>query len=99
YRAWVPEEWRWSPRSQADAGKVAAVLSSYVVARSRALAVREDLGPRLVGRSAPWEVTGDMLAEAFGRARLFARPFTDRVARRLLASARPSVVDGAMALS
>ena len=99
YRTWLPEEWRWSPRSQADARKVAAILSSYVVARSRALAVREDLAPRLGGRSAAWEVIGDMLAEAFGRASLFARPFTDRIARRLLASARPAIVDGAMALS
>ncbi|HET6202014.1 MAG TPA: hypothetical protein VFI25_04330 [Planctomycetota bacterium] len=99
YRAWVPEEWRWSPRSRGDEGEVAARLSSYVVARSRALAVKEDFSPRLAGRSAAWEVVADMLAEAFGRAELFARPLTDRIARRLLAPARPSVVDGAMSLS
>ena len=99
YRTWLPEDWRLSPPSPAEDETVAARVASYVVARRDALAVAEDVSRRLVHREPVWEVVASMLGDAFGKARYVVRPLTNRIAIRLVRTARPSVVDGSMALS
>ena len=94
YRAWLPEEWR---QTGSEDRVLARRIASYVLARNRALAVPEDMTRRPVGGTVAVLVS-DMLAEAFGRARLAVRPLAQRTTRRLLEAARPSVVDGSMAL-
>jgi hydroxymethylpyrimidine pyrophosphatase-like HAD family hydrolase len=70
-------------------------ISRYVRLRNRALPLEEDVSLRLAGRDAAWERAGDMLGQAFGRARQAMRPLTRTAARRLFEVDRPSVLDGA----
>jgi hydroxymethylpyrimidine pyrophosphatase-like HAD family hydrolase len=71
-------------------------MASYVAARSRALAVPEDLSQRLLGRDALWECGGQLLSQAFGRAAPLVRPLLRRSFRHLLRVSNPSVIDGSM---
>jgi hydroxymethylpyrimidine pyrophosphatase-like HAD family hydrolase len=95
YRAWLPEQWRQTPR---DDERLAARMASYVVARKHALAVSEDTTRRLIGRDTATDLVARMISEAFGKGSLPARPLVQGVARRLLETAHPSVIDGSMTL-
>jgi hydroxymethylpyrimidine pyrophosphatase-like HAD family hydrolase len=90
FRRWIGEERR---LRALDAEGIAA----YVAERRRALAVDEDPTPRFAGQDPVWEVAGNLLSAAFGRAWRLARVAgLDGALRRLLRAERPSVVDGSM---
>ncbi|MDQ3890404.1 MAG: hypothetical protein M3312_07605 [Actinomycetota bacterium] len=99
YRAWLPESWRLSAARLSEEPVVAERVASYVLARTRALAVPRDTSQRLVWREAVWELAADLLAKPFGRAEVLLRPAISFAARRLLLARTPAVVDGSMALS
>jgi hydroxymethylpyrimidine pyrophosphatase-like HAD family hydrolase len=96
FRGWLPEETRVSPATLAgETDAVAGQIAKYVQLRNRVLPLDEDVSLRLAGRDAAWERGGDMLGQAFGRARQTVRPLTRTAARRLFQADRPSVLDGA----
>lgn len=100
YRAWLPEEQRLSSIPPGQEESLATAMAAYVALRNRALAVEEDVSTRLFGQGPAWEVASDVLSQVFGWAWLLARvPVVDPLVRRLLRVARPSVIDGNMALS
>jgi len=96
YREWLPVERSMAaPGSDDDA--LAAGAASYVAARRRALGVARDASVAMRGERAVWEIAGLILAGGFFRLAPVARvTLVDRVARRLLRVAEPSVVDGNM---
>jgi hypothetical protein len=96
YRAWLPEEWR---QAGGDDRQLGDRIAAYVAARNRALAVSEDRTDRLAGRDSAADLVAAMLGEAFGKGRLPLRGVLRRTSRRLLATDRPSVIDGSMTLS
>ncbi len=69
----------------------------YVWGRKERLSVKSDASYAMSGRGATWEAVAGMLADAFGRARPMVLPLCRAAARRLLATERPSLVDGDMA--
>lgn len=95
YRDWMADEWQ---QTASEDPALASRIAGYVAGRNRALAVREDLSRRLSGRSTVLDLVAVMLSGAFGRAQLMVRPLLDAAARRLLETARPSVIDGSMSL-
>jgi hydroxymethylpyrimidine pyrophosphatase-like HAD family hydrolase len=97
YRAWLPEERRLSSIRPGTEAELAAAMVAYIVARHRALAVEEDVSPRLIDRLPVWEAASNLLSRAFGRGWLLVRlPVVDPTVKRLLRCQRPSVVDGSM---
>ncbi len=99
HRAWLPDEWRITGRADLDTPRTTRGIAAYVAGRRRALAVREDVSERLVGRGAVWDLVADMLSDAFGRAKYAVRPLASRAARRLVRPSEPSIVDGNMSLA
>jgi len=96
FRGWLSEETRVSPATLAEeTDAVAGQIAKYVQLRNRALPLDEDVSLRIAGRDAAWELGGDMLGQAFGRAQQAVRPLTRTAARRLFQVDRPSVLDGA----
>lgn len=100
YRSWLPEEHRFSASEPGWEDKLAVAAAGYVVARRRALAVKEDVSLRLLGQSPAWEVASNLVSRVFGRGWPLARvPLVDPLVKRLLRVEQPSVIDGNMALS
>jgi hypothetical protein len=96
YREWLPAE-RSMAASGSDGDALAAGAASYVAARRRALGVARDASVAMRGERAVWEIAGLILSGGFFRLAPVARvTLVDRVARRLLRVAEPSVVDGSM---
>jgi hydroxymethylpyrimidine pyrophosphatase-like HAD family hydrolase len=96
FRAWAPEGAR-IRRPEAVPG-MADRVAAYILARRAKLAVPTDISERLVGLNPVWQRVADIIAASFGRARSLVRPLTHRAALRLLQVARPSVIDGSMAV-
>ena len=78
---------------------VARAIARHSQTRRRRLAVAEDMSLRLDGRNPVWQRASDILAAGFGRTAPAARFPLHGLARRLLSSQRPSVVDGNTAIS
>ncbi len=97
-REWMDEGSRLSPeRVASEPEATAKLIARYLATRADRLALREDVTFRAGGgNDAAWERIGDHLAELFGRAEVFLRPLTDRVSKRLLTTASPAVIDGAV---
>jgi hydroxymethylpyrimidine pyrophosphatase-like HAD family hydrolase len=94
FRSWMPEECRVDGIDDLDG--LAPRIGSYVAARSRALAVEEDLSRR----------TGDvreqiakLIEPSFGRLAMAFRPLLMALTEQLLRVDKPSVIDGSMSLS
>lgn len=97
YREWLPDEWRLDPsRFRGVEPRVAA----YVLDRRRRLPVEPDLAARAVHQYAGWEGVADMLGIALlGALRIFVFPLTNAVARRLIKTTRPCLLDGTVTSS
>ena len=96
FREWFPEETRVVNSLAPDDNKtVISDIVAYTLARNRRLGVTEDVSLRLEGRHPIWQCASDLLAPAFGRIAIVARPALHRVARHLLRVERPSILDGA----
>jgi hydroxymethylpyrimidine pyrophosphatase-like HAD family hydrolase len=98
FREWLPEGCRLGPIEPERMDSVAADIVDYATRRARALPVAEDVSLRLVDRGAVWQRSSDILARTFGRGGQLARPLLHPVVKQLLRVARPSVIDGSMAL-
>jgi hydroxymethylpyrimidine pyrophosphatase-like HAD family hydrolase len=97
YRQWIPEGKRLIVEENTGADAFIQAAAAYTTERSRALAVARDLSLGLFGQRPVWEVTSNLLSQAFGRAWMLARPaLVDRLVKRLLQVNSPSVVDGSM---
>lgn len=96
FRAWAPEGAR--IRRPESVSGMAERVAAYILARRAKLAVPTDISERLVGLNPVWQRVADIIAAAFGGARSLVRPFTHRAAQRLLRVAKPSVIDGSMAV-
>jgi adenine/guanine phosphoribosyltransferase-like PRPP-binding protein/hydroxymethylpyrimidine pyrophosphatase-like HAD family hydrolase len=93
YREWLPGERRIAP----DAPELPSAVASYVAARRRLLPVGRDMSIAMAGQDPLWEVVASMLGRGFAGAAPLARILlVNRIVRRLLAVAEPSVVDGRM---
>ncbi len=99
YRRWLPDQWRVSLSEPETCERLLDTVPAYVLARSTALAVREDVSVRLGPDGPLWKLTSDFLGRGFGRAGIAARPVTMRAARYLLRTDRPSVVDASMGVT
>jgi len=93
-REWLPDEMRAFGALSDE--QLAQGLAAYVIARERALAVPVDPSVRLFGRGTAWRRAAEILARAHGSAAAVALPAAARVAKRLLAVERSSIVDGTM---
>lgn len=72
-------------------------VADYVIARHDALRLEEDPSAHLRGRQPVWEVASGHLSRVYGRYWPIARVlFVDRLTRRLLRTADPSLPDGDM---
>lgn len=91
-REWLPESGRLG--AEADLGRVAESIVSYVGERARALGLPDDPSRRLRRRQTLARWVGRFLAQPFGRLRFLAYPLTEDLARRLLEVREPSVIDG-----
>jgi hydroxymethylpyrimidine pyrophosphatase-like HAD family hydrolase len=98
YRRWLPDAQRLSDVPDERREALAAAMATYVVERSARLRVDDDLGLRLVDRGAVWQRAADQLGRSFGRWDQFVRPLSHRVARAVLRTDEPSVIDGSMGL-
>lgn len=95
FRDWLPEERRIDSAQLRDRGDTfSRAVAEYVHARSRTLALEEDVTLRLPGRQAAWEHVAVLLGQAFGPARQLVRPLTHRAATHLARVELPSVTDG-----
>ena len=97
YRRWLPESGR-LPGARLDPRSFGRRVGAYVRERSLALPAADDVSLRLAGRQPVWQRVADLLGRSFGRSRIVARPGVHRAAIRLLATPRPSVIDGSMAV-
>ena len=95
YREWIPRRRRLGPGGADDAAAARRIVS-YALARSRALAVPTDPTLRMAGGDPAWRRVADLLATSFARGGRMARPRLRRLARRILSTETPSVIDGAM---
>jgi hydroxymethylpyrimidine pyrophosphatase-like HAD family hydrolase/orotate phosphoribosyltransferase len=96
FREWLPAETRLGiPPSAAAVERIA----DYVADRAERLPAVADRSLLLAGRHPLWQRVADRLGLGFGGLRPFVRPALHRLARRLLTTSRPSVVDGSLALA
>ena len=99
YRSWLPDALRLTSAGAFTEARVAEAISAYVVDRSQALPVEEDVSLRQVGNNPVWQQTSDLLGQAFGGVAPLIRPILHATAQRLLRVDQPSVIDGSMGRS
>lgn len=96
-RAWAPAEHAVRLDEPGGVERLAEGIVEYVVTRRRALAVRRDPTPGLIGQSPAWEVASKHLARVFGRGWFVARaPAVNPIVKAVLQASQPAVVDGKM---
>lgn len=98
FRAWIPDENRFDPRT-GSATQLATRVATYAAARRERLSLAFDPTEGMDVPSAAWRSAADWLQLPFGGARLLARSAAHRASRRLLRPPSPAVVDGSMALA
>jgi haloacid dehalogenase-like hydrolase len=100
YRTWLSDERQVCPPGSAPDEELVNAVATYVAARKRALRVQDDRSLGAVGERPVWEVVGLVLSRVFGRGAQASRLLlVNGLAKELLRVTRPSVVDGATALS
>jgi O-antigen/teichoic acid export membrane protein/hydroxymethylpyrimidine pyrophosphatase-like HAD family hydrolase len=99
FRAWMPDSWSLADGAGPTPRDLTRRMAGYVLARREALATDRDIAERLAGEGPLWKQTSQVLLSLFGTLRLGALSIADHAAKRLLHAARPSVIDGSMALT
>ncbi len=94
YREWLPEGGRLGPELLFPEEDLARTMGRYVLQRSIAFRVPDDVSAQLVARDAVWQNIASLLSQAFGPLRIPLRPVLHRAARRLVHVPSPSVPDG-----
>ncbi|MDQ6880360.1 MAG: hypothetical protein M3082_22180 [Candidatus Dormibacteraeota bacterium] len=90
FREWLPEDLR------LPTAVTASTLAAYAARRRRDLPLPDDAGALITGRDAMWERCSDLLTPAFRSWAPVARLTLRNVFRHLVASPRPSLIDGSM---
>jgi hydroxymethylpyrimidine pyrophosphatase-like HAD family hydrolase len=97
YRRWLPTDRVEGENAGAsyDRTSLASDIARYIDQRKQALGVPVDRSLVLTGRQPAWEVASRLVSRSLGPLALPLRvPVVDPLARRLLHSSEPSVVDG-----
>ena len=96
YREWLPDGMRVDERGATQRERLAVHVARYAARRAAELPVPKLASLYMSGHDGLWEQAGRWLGDGFGRLALPLRPLLHAAGRRLLASAHPSLIDGAM---
>jgi hydroxymethylpyrimidine pyrophosphatase-like HAD family hydrolase len=96
FRQWLPEASALDESDPRQREALAGGVARYAHERASRLGVPDDRAREMSGHDATWEQASRWLGVGFGRLALPLRPLLHASARRLLRTARASLVDGEM---